>query len=311
MTAVEAHGVVKCFGEVRAVDGVDLRVEPGQVRGLLGPNGAGKTTLLRVLFGLVRPDAGSIRLLGHPLEESNPKLPDGVGGFVEDPTFYPYLSARRNLGLLAQLDHAGAPDRIGEVIDLVGLTRSAARKVGTFSSGMRQRLGLAAALLRSPVLLLLDEPTIGLDPAGIREMRALIRRLASDGVAVLLSSHDMAEVDEVCDAVTIMSSGHVVWDGSVEQLRHEAPAPALRIRTSDDAKAHELASGLPGVAVGADLDGAMTVSGQDRDLDGYVLALARAGIAVRRLEMLAPPLESMFFKLTGSESEPVAQLDAA
>jgi ABC-2 type transport system ATP-binding protein len=308
---VDAHGLVKRFGEITALDGVDVRVEGGRVQGLLGPNGAGKTTLLRILFGLVRPDAGSVRLLGEQLDTSDARLPDGVGGFVEDPRFYPYLSARRNLKLLSELDEVRSAARIGEALELVGLADTADRRVGGFSTGMRQRLGLAAALLREPALLLLDEPTVGLDPAGVREMRALLRKLADGGTAVLLSTHDMAEVDDVCDGVTIMRSGRVVWDGTVQRLRAEAPAPDLRLCTSNDARALEIARGHMGVTAVSDQREGLVVSAEDGRLDAYVLALGQAGIAVRRLELLAAPLESMFFALTGSGSDTGAELDAA
>src|SRR5206468_11132684 len=230
---------VKSFGDVIALDAFDMRVVAGQVHGLVGPNGAGKTTLLRALFGLVTPDAGSIDLLGREWDAVGVTL-DGVGGSVEDPRFDPYLSARRNLELLADLDRAGR-DRVGEVLDLVRLTDRADRKVGGFSSGMRQRLGLAASLLRSPRLLLLDEPTVGLDPAGVREVHLMIRGLAADGVTIVLSSHNMTELDGVCDSVTVMKDGGSVWDGSMDRLRSESPSPAHRLWTSDDDRAMEVA----------------------------------------------------------------------
>jgi ABC-2 type transport system ATP-binding protein len=299
VSAVSGEGLAKSFGSIRAVDGVDVRVEPGEVRGLLGPNGAGKTTLLRMLFGLVRPDAGSVRLLGSELDAADPRLPDAVGGFVEEPRFYPYLSARRNLELLSRLDAPGATSRVDEALDRAGLQGAAQRRVGGFSSGMRQRLGLAAALVRAPALVMLDEPTAGLDPGGVRDARALVRSLARDGAAVLLSTHVMAEVDDVCDAVTIMSAGRVVWEGDVERLRREAPAPARRLSTSDDPRALALARSQPGLSA-EEGEGGLLVSADDAALDAFVLDLGRAGVAVRRLELVADPLEAMFFSLTGA-----------
>jgi ABC-2 type transport system ATP-binding protein len=294
-TAVEALGLVKCFGPIRAVDGVDLTVGPGEVRGLLGPNGAGKTTLLRLLFGLVRPERGSVSLLGRAPADAGSL--DGVGGFVEDARFYPYLSARRNLDVLTRLDGLGARRRVGEVLERVGLARDADRKVGTFSTGMRQRLGLAAALLRAPRLLLLDEPTAGLDPEGTRDMRVLLRELARDGITVLFSSHDMGEVEHVCESVTIMRSGQVVWDGTLGELRAEAPVPAHVLVTSDDARAAELARSLAGVRV-EDGERGLRVSADAERLDAFVIALGQAGVAVRELEVAESPLETMFFRLT-------------
>jgi len=294
--AVDVRGLTKSFGDVAALDGFGLRIPPGEIHGLVGPNGAGKTTLLRVLFGLVTPNDGSMRLLGEDWA-SDTTMP-GVGGFVEDPRFYPYLSARRNLELLAELDGAD-PARVDETLDLVGLSDRAERKVGGFSSGMRQRLGLAASLLRSPRLLLLDEPTVGLDPKGVREVLALVTGLAADGATVLISSHNMPELDGVCDGVTVMKEGRSVWDGTMERLRAESPAPAHRLWTSDDARAAELARQDPDVSAVADPEGGLTVQADRDALDAYVLLLGRDGVAVRRLELLMTALESMFFELTG------------
>ena len=295
--AVECRALVKQFGETRAVDGVDVDVERGQVLGLVGPNGAGKTTLLRMLLGLARPDAGTIALLGRRLDTNDPRLPDGVAGFVEEPRFYPYLSVRANLELLVRLDGGGARP-IDGALERAGLARIARQKAGGLSTGTRQRLGIAAALIREPLLIVLDEPASGLDPAGARELRALVRELARDGVAVLLSSHDMAEVEDLCDAVTILRRGRVVWDGPLERLRAEAPAPVMRLETSDDARALSLARKLPRVRIEPAPDRGLTVSAGGADLDRLVLHLAVAGIAVRRLEVEQTPLESMFFTLT-------------
>ena len=233
---IEARGLVKRYGEITAVDHVDLTVGPGDVYGYLGPNGAGKTTSLRMLLGLIRPDEGSARLFGRdPLAEGARAL-DGVAGFVEAPRFYPYLTGRRNLELVAALDGGGAAGRIDEALDTVDLADRAKDKVGGYSHGMRQRLGIAGALLRAPRLLLLDEPTTGLDPAGMRDMRALIRRLADQGITVLLSSHLMAEVEELCDRVAIVGSGRVLYEGALDELIASA-AGRYELRTTDDAHA--------------------------------------------------------------------------
>ena len=178
--AIDARGVGKRFGDVRAVDGLDLRVDAGHVHGLVGPNGAGKTTFLRILFGLVRRDEGEIEVLGAELPPTRTGTMPGIGGFVEEPRFYPYLSARRNLEVLTELDGRGRGE-VETLLQTVGLEDRAGRKVGGFSSGMRQRLGLASALARSPRLLLLDEPAVGLDPSAARHVELLLRRHAAEG----------------------------------------------------------------------------------------------------------------------------------
>jgi ABC-2 type transport system ATP-binding protein len=302
--------VVKRFAGTSALDGLALTVEHGRVHGLVGPNGAGKTTLLRVLFGLIRIDEGSVRILGREVAGESGGTVPGVSGFVEEPRFYPYLSARRNLELLARLDGEVSASRIDEVLEVVRLADRAGDKVGGFSSGMRQRLGFAAALLRLPRLLLLDEPTAGLDPAGAREMRDLVGRLAADGTTVLMSSHDMNELDGLCDSVTVMRAGRNVWEGSMERLRAEAPAPAHRVWTSDDARAAELARSTPDVKAFPDPDGWLTVEAAPDALDGYVIALGKAGVAVRRLELLTTALESLFFALTGAPAEGTSRTPA-
>jgi ABC-2 type transport system ATP-binding protein len=301
--ALDVHGLQKAFGDVRAVDGLDLDVASGQVHGLVGPNGAGKTTLLRILFGLVAPDAGTVSLLGHEAGDAGEPT-EGVGGFVEEPRFYPYLTARRNLELMADLDGGGA-GRIDEVLLTVRLDDRADRKVGGYSSGMRQRLGLAASLLRMPRLLLLDEPIIGLDPTGARDMLSVVKTLSADGVTVVVSSHNMSELEGVCDGVTVMREGRSVWHGSMERLRAESPAPAHRLETSDDVRATELAKSDRRLEIVADPGGWLTVSADREVLDAYVVALGKAGIAVRRLELLMTALESMFFSLTGERAEQV------
>lgn len=295
--AVEATGIVKRFGDRVALDGVDFVVRAGEVHGLLGPNGAGKSTLLGVLFGLVRPDAGTVKLLGGSGQGSPGQRLDRVAGFVADPRFYPYLSGRRNLELLAELD--GDLDRrwIERVLTRVSLADRAQDRVAAYSTGMRQRLAIAAALLRSPHLLVLDEPTTGLDPAGIRDFRSLVRDLADRGLTVLLSSHDMAEVAELCDSVTIMQAGRVKYRGLVSQMRAQAPDPAYRLRTADDVRARATAAGVPGVRVEPHRDGGLAVrAGRDR-LDAYVVALGTAGAPVRELSLEVAALEALFFRL--------------
>ncbi|HEX3392582.1 MAG TPA: ABC transporter ATP-binding protein [Solirubrobacteraceae bacterium] len=299
MTAVLARQLVKRFETTCALDAVDLRVQEGEVRGLLGPNGAGKTTLLRVLLGLVWPDAGSVELFGRALHGAGPLALDGVSGFVEDPSFYPYLSGRVNLELVAELDGAGAAARIDEVLEMVGLAGRGADRVNGYSSGMRQRLGIAACLLRSPRLLLLDEPTAGLDPGGVREMVALVRSLSADGTAIVLSSHQIGEVEDVCDSFTMLRRGRVVWDGTAAALQATAPAPCYAMATSDDARALEIAGRSPEIHAALAPAGGLEVTAERDHLDSFVLALGDARVAVRRLDLLLSTLESMFFALTG------------
>jgi ABC-2 type transport system ATP-binding protein len=295
---VQAIGLVKHFETTCAIDEVSLTIDEGEVRGLLGPNGAGKTTLLRLLFGLVHPDAGSIELLGRRGTEDL----TGVAGFVEDPSFYPYLSGRANLEVLAELDGDQAERRIADVLERVELTSRADDRLNGYSTGMRQRLGIAAALLRAPRLLLLDEPTSGLDPVGARDVRALVGSLAEDGVAVLVSSHQINEVEGICDSFTVLRRGAAMWDGTAQELRAQAPPSEYALSTSDDRRALEIAGRREGVQAQAAAGGPLTLRVEDDRLDGYTLALGHAGVAIRRLELLVSPLESMFFTLTADEA---------
>jgi ABC-2 type transport system ATP-binding protein len=296
--ALRALGLVKRFETTVAVDRVDLTINEGEVRGLLGPNGAGKTTLLRLLFGLVRPDAGSIELLGR----SGTQDLSQVAGFVEEPTFYPYLSGRANLEVLAELDDGTAQDRIDEVLEWVELLPRAGDRLNGYSTGMKQRLGIAAALLRAPRLLLLDEPTSGLDPAGAREVRRLLHGLAEDGVTVLVSSHQIGEIEGACDSFTVVRRGSIVWEGTAAELRAQAPPSEYALSTSDDRKALEVAARHEQVHVAEARAGGLSLRVPDDQLDAYTLALGQAGVAIRRLELLVSPLESMFFALTGDET---------
>src|SRR6195952_518486 len=271
--AVDAVDVTKRYGSLTAVDAISMQVAQGEIYGVLGPNGAGKTTFLRMLFGLIRPDSGDLRVLGRSWATDGTRTLDGVAGFIESPKFYPYLSGRKNLQLLAGLDGGAATDRIDEVLDTVDLTGRDRDKVGGYSFGMRQRLGVAASLLRAPSLLVLDEPANGLDPAGIRDMRALVKGLANSGLTVLLSSHDMGEVEEICDNVTIMRTGSVVYHGSIAKLRTMAPDPGHLLSTADDFRAVELASLHPGLRVARDPDTGLVVTGPSQAVSAYVAAL--------------------------------------
>ena len=307
---MRAIGLVKSFEATTAVDDVRIAVAPGEVRGLLGPNGAGKTTLLRMLFGLIVPDAGSVELLGRELDGLGGDALREVGGFVEEPSFYPYLSGAANLSLLARLDGGPTTDAVTDVLAKVGLADRAGDRVAGYSTGMRQRLGLAAALLRAPRLLLLDEPTSGLDPAGTKAVATLVRDLADEGVAVLLSSHQIGELERVCDSYTVMRDGRVVWDGSAAALIAAAPASAYALATSDDDMALRIAAEHEGLRAGRSRRGGLALAVESDGLDDFVLALGDARVAIRRLDLVASPLETMFFSLT-SDGDPVAEMDPA
>jgi ABC-2 type transport system ATP-binding protein len=291
---VEVRGLVKTYGAVRAVDDVDLTVEAGDIYGYLGPNGAGKTTTLRMLFGLIRRDGGSVSLFGRDPADGIHAL-DHVAGFVESPTFYPYLTGRENLQLLGALDGGVEPKRIEEVLDQVELSGRAGDRVGAYSLGMRQRLGIAAALLRDPSLLILDEPANGLDPAGIRDMRTLIAGLPARGVTVLYSSHLLAEVEEVCNRVAIVNDGRIAFEGRLDELRASFGV-SYRLVTADDAVARTVAGELR-VAVHAAADG-LFLDAEPGVLDRLTVELGRRGIAIRHLSRQQRSLEDLFFQLT-------------
>jgi ABC-2 type transport system ATP-binding protein len=303
--ALEAIGVSKRYGDREVLSGIDLVVSPGELHGLLGPNGAGKTTLMRVLLGLVRRDAGQVHLLGRRLDSNEGRVPDGVAGFVDAPAFYPYLSGRKNLALLARLDGDGSASSraalVDDALERVDLSERADERVSGYSAGMRQRLGVAAALMRSPRLLLLDEPTSSLDPVGARDVRAIARRLADEGVAVVLSSHDMAEVEELCATLTFIHEGRVAFSGTIGGLRTLAPPHVHALQTSDDRTALGLASHRPHIRAIPAVSGGLEVSASLDALDQYVIALGRAGIAVRALECRSRSLEALFLHITGDD----------
>lgn len=293
-TPVEVRGLVKTYGLIRAVDHVDLTVDVGDVYGYLGPNGAGKTTTLRMLLGLIRRDGGSVALFGRDPAEGVAAL-DNVAGFVESPTFYPYLSGRENLQLFGALDGGVDRKRIDEVLDQVELRDRARDRVGTYSLGMRQRLGLATSLLRDPKLLILDEPANGLDPAGIRDMRTLIASLPDRGVTVLYSSHLLAEVEEVCNRVAIVNDGRIAFEGRLDELRASFGI-SYRLQTADDETATRAARDL-GVSVEVGDDGLSLDSDRDA-VDRLTVELGRRGIAIRHLARQQRSLEDLFFQLT-------------
>jgi ABC-2 type transport system ATP-binding protein len=292
---VEVRGLVKRYGDITAVDGVDLTVRTGDVYGYLGPNGAGKTTSLRMMLGLIRPDAGSVRLFGRdPLD--GVRALDGVAGFGEAPTFYPYLSGRRNLELLAAFDGGSAVERIDQALETVDMAGRAGDRVGGYSHGMRQRLGIAAALLREPRLLLLDEPATGLDPGGMRDMRLLVKRLAGEGITIMLSSHLLVEVEDVCNRVAIVNRGRIVYEGEIADLKRAA-GMSYRLSTTDDVRALAVCQAQPGIE---DVRGgeAVTFTAAADSVAPLSRALVEAGALIRSLVPQRATLEELFFSLT-------------
>ena len=282
-----------------AVRSLDLTVEAGGVFGFLGPNGSGKTTTIRLLLGLVKPDSGSLRLLGHPVPEQLPAVIGRVGALVETPLFFPNFSGRRNLALLASASDIPA-SRVQEMLELVDLAGRADDRVKGYSLGMKQRLGIAAALLKHPELLILDEPGNGLDAAGIKEVRELITRLGASGVTVLLSSHQLGEVQQVCDRVAIMSRGQVIASGSVSELLASRTTGDVRVRLADPLGGREVLQ-QAGFTVTAWED-SWRVGGVT-DPAMVTRVLSNAGLYLTELSPIAADLESVFLALTGDASD--------
>ena len=294
---VRARGLRKVYGDVVAVDGIDMEVRAGDVYGFLGPNGAGKTTTLRMMLGLIRPTAGRAELFGRdPLGRGAAAL-EGVAGFVEAPQFYPYLSGRKNLELVAALDGGDAAQRIDAALETVELSHRARHRVGGYSHGMRQRLGIAGALLRNPRLMILDEPATGLDPAGMRDMRALIHRLAGEGMTVLLSSHLLVEVEDLCNRVGIVRRGKLVFEGALDDLKRSAGS-GYRLRTTDNARARPVCRDHEGVSGVSEHGAELRFAASEDAAASLSRALVQAGLGIRALAPETATLEDLFFRLT-------------
>jgi ABC-2 type transport system ATP-binding protein len=307
--AIETAGLTKHFGEHTVVDRLSLAVPEGCVFGFLGPNGSGKTTTVRMLLGLAFPDAGRVRLLGEDLREAPAELLASVGSLIESPAFYPFLTGRENLVRFDAVGPLGPrsdrAERIATALARVGLTGAADRRYKTYSQGMRQRLALAQALVRRPRLLVLDEPTNGLDPQGTREVRSLIRMLVADGTTVFLSSHLLAEVEQVCTHAAVLREGRLVAQGSLAELR-AAHLRWLRVETPDGAAAERCLHGLAGIGlVRSEPGGAAGTADVVRaELLGAVpedvaAALVHAGVRLRAMVSEHPSLEDTFVSLTG------------
>jgi ABC-2 type transport system ATP-binding protein len=300
---IETQGLRKVYRSgarrIVAVDGLDLRVPAGGVHGFLGPNGSGKTTTMRMLLGLTRPSRGEMRIFGQPVPDRLPEVIDRVGAAVEEPCFVPAFSGRRNLSLLAS--SIGVPrSRVDQVLEQVSLASRAKEPFHAYSLGMKQRLGIAAALLKSPDLLVLDEPTNGLDPAGIRGIRDLVRDLGESGATVLLSSHILAEVQQVCHSVSIIGEGRLLASGRVEDLLGEGITTRARLRVADLATASQVLT-----SAGYDVtrkEDDLVVEGHERPED-LTRLLADRGLYVSKIVTRRPTLESFFLRLTGRREE--------
>jgi ABC-type multidrug transport system ATPase subunit len=292
-SVVETHGLTKKFGERTAVDHVELRIPAGSAFGYLGPNGAGKTTLIRMLLGLTRATSGTMHLLGHPIPQERDAALARVGAIVEEPRFHSYLTGRENLRIVAAAREPEAHARIDAVLARVGLAKRGDEKVKSYSLGMRQRLGVARALLADPELLILDEPMNGLDPAGMEEFRFMIRAFVEEGRTVVLSSHLLDEVEKTCDAIAIVDQGKVVAQGAIGDLTGEATT--VLVGTSDDARAKTL---LGRYDVQSVPEGLRVRIDDDATAAAVNRTLVEAGIDVHRLEPERVSLERRFLDIT-------------
>jgi ABC-2 type transport system ATP-binding protein len=293
---IETEGLTKRYGPITAVDDLALRVPRDGVFGLLGPNGSGKTTTLSMLLGLVRPDGGTLRLFGEDVHHRHSRALRRVGAIVDGPAFYPGMSGRDNLRFFQMIGRGQGPGELDRVMETVGLSDRAGSEYHTYSMGMRQRLGIAYALLGDPELLFLDEPTNGLDPAGVVDVRNLIARLGGDGRTVVLCSHLLHEVEQVCDRVAILVHGRLLAEGSVRELLQQRGS--VRVKTTDDARARAILSALDWVG-GVDIaDGALMVDAPPERSGELTRALASQEVYVTELVPVHLSLERFFLDVT-------------
>jgi ABC-2 type transport system ATP-binding protein len=297
------HALTKQFGGLRAVDGLDMEVCKGDIFGFLGPNGAGKTTVIRLVLGLIHPTSGYAVVCGHRVPGELQSALRHVGGFVDDPTFYPLMSARRNLRLLGSMTGPVGEERIDEVLEIVALADRADDRVGGFSHGMKQRLGIAQALLHSPELIVLDEPTSGLDPRGMKDVRELIRELGAAGTTVFLSSHLLHEVEQVCTRAVIINKGRVVVQGPVSELRPRNDA--VKVLTGDQGRAVEVLRGHFGAGGVVEDESYLVVKADEDAVPEMVRRLVADGVEVRAVVPASEQgLEDFFLELTYDAGEP-------
>ena len=296
--AIRTESLTKHYGRIVAVDGLSLTVPRGQIFGLLGPNGSGKTTTMGMLLGLVKPTSGRYRLLDAGI--SHREALRRTGAIVETPCFYPYLSGRDNLAYFQGISGMSDRGALNELLERVGLAERADDRVRTYSQGMKQRLGLAYALLGDPEILFLDEPTNGMDPDGMAEIRDLIRSLGTGGRTVLLSSHLLHEVEQVCDSVAILSRGRLVVQGGIHDLVHSLAGDRLRVRTTDNEKAIGILSVLDWVGEIIVEDGTILVVVPSERSSELTEALGRSDVYVAEMSSDRMSLEQYYFKVTGS-----------
>ena len=312
---IATQGLAKRFTEIEAVGGVDLQVPAGGIYGFLGPNGAGKTTTIRMLLGLLRPTRGTATLFGEPVAPGRPVL-DRVGALVERPAFYPYLSAVDNLrllGLLKGMPESRLRDTVPQALERVGLAAAGRRKAGRFSTGMRQRLGIAAALLGQPELVILDEPANGLDPNGVVDVRELISGLARDGITVFLSSHVLPEVEQLCQRVAILQAGRIVAEGETQDMLRQGERLFVRFDTADEAAtARPILDRIGTTELGKGPETFLLEASASRGSE-VIRALADSGIYPAEVSLRRPTLEAVFIQLTADAEHPgvVAQTPQA
>jgi ABC-2 type transport system ATP-binding protein len=294
---LETKNLTKTYGSLTVVDSVNITAYEGEVFGFLGPNGAGKTTTLGMVLGLVHPTGGEVKVLGERVRPDDVHALRHVGALLGAPAFVPYLSARDNIELVSRLSPGIDKKRIGEVLELVGLSEAARRKVGKFSTGMKQRVGLAMALVHRPRFIILDEPTNGLDPAGMREIRQLIRRLAESGSTVLLSSHLLNEVQQVCDRIAVLNKGRIVAQGRVDELL-KSQKPYVRLMVANPGEASQVLKSLAGVEDVQSSGGGLIVSGVD--CQTVINHLVRNNIIPTEISAQNNDLESLFMDVTAA-----------
>ncbi len=302
---IETQGLTKRFGAVTAVDNLTLTVPKGQIFGLLGPNGSGKTTTMGMALGMVAPTSGKVRLFGEEINGEGQAMLQRIGAILETPAFYPYLTGRQNLRYFAGISPRAKQSEVEPLLEEVGLAGRGNHKVGTYSQGMKQRLGIAYALLGSPELVLLDEPTNGLDPAGMAEVRELIKGLSKGGRTVVLSSHLLHEVEVVCDSVAILSKGKLLASGRVADLLRQQGS--VRLRTTDDARAQEMLRRLAWVTGVQQEDGYVVATAPSERSWELTKALAQSGVYVKEMALAQVSLEHYFLEVTGDADQGQAQ----